>query len=65
MQVRAALVLLLAVACSGCTANYPQSAAFPACSAGSPQDECPGQSGGPLTVHLGATVSNTVGVALR
>jgi hypothetical protein len=64
-MVRAVLVLLLAIACASCTASYPQTATFPACPTGSPQDECPGQSTGPLTIHLGATVSNTVGVAVR
>jgi hypothetical protein len=60
-MVRAALPLLLALACLGCAASEPQMASESGCRVGQPgYSDCQNQTDDGFSVHLGATVSETL-----
>jgi len=60
-MVRAALALLLALACLGCAAGEPQTASETGCRVGQPgYSDCQDQTDDGFSVHLGATVSDTL-----
>ena len=67
MKIIRATFGLFLLACSGCAANAPQTAALSGCRTASPQDDqdCQSQTGTPVGVYVGGTVSYGMVHAVR
>jgi hypothetical protein len=64
-MIRTALVMVFLLACAGCAASQPQTAAASGCNAGASPDsqDCQSPANGQISAHLSGMVQVGVGMA--